>query len=129
MRKVLTVATVTLVIALGAACGDEGSAPVLSNLKLPDTATRGALTQGTVYIKDADGLGGLEVHIRMIGTAIMPKTTTPVQGVTDEVLEYEIPFQFTLTAATPTGPYTFYISASDPDANTSNELSKSIVVN
>ncbi len=65
----------------------------------------------------------------MIGTATMPKTTAPVYGVTDAVTEYEIPFQFTLTAATPTGPYTFYISASDPDANTSNELSKSIVVN
>jgi hypothetical protein len=129
MRKVLTVATLALAISLGAACGGESSAPVLSNLKMPDTATRGALTQGTVFIKDTDGLGGLEVHIRMIGTATMPKTTAPVLGVSDAVTEYEIPFQFALTASTPTGPYTFYISASDPDANTSNELSKPIVVN
>ena len=77
----MTVATLALLIALGAACGGESSAPVLSNLKMPDTATRGALTQGTVYIKDTDGLGGLQVHIRMIGTATMPTTTAPVYGV------------------------------------------------
>ena len=129
MRKVLTVATLALLVTLGAACGGESSAPVLSDLKMPDTATRGALTQGTVYIKDADGLGGLEVHIRMIGTATMPKTTAPIYGVSDALTEHEIPFQLTLTTTTPTGPYTFYISASDPDANTSNELSKAIVVN
>ena len=86
MRTVTTIAILALLTAMGAACGDDGSpstAPVLSNLKAPDTFTRGALNYGTVLVTDPDGLGGLQMHLRMIGTATMPRTTTPVTRVND----------------------------------------------
>ena len=134
MRKERIIVTLTLALAivLGAACGDEDSpsaAPVLSNLKMPDTITRGALNYGTVLVKDPDGLGGLQIHLRMIGTATMPKATTPVSGASDVMTELNVSFSITPTLTTPIGPYTFYVSVSDPQGNTSNELSKPVVVN
>ena len=132
MRTVTTIAILALLTAMGAACGDDGSpstAPVLSNLKAPDTFTRGALNYGTVLVKDPDGLGGLQLHLRMIGTASMPKTTTPVTGVNDTMTELDVSFNLTPTLTTPIGPYTLYVSASDAQGNTSNELSKAILIN
>jgi hypothetical protein len=131
VTTIATLATLALLTAMEAACGDDGSpsaAPVLSNLKAPDTFTRGALNYGTVLVTDPDGLGGLQMHLRMIGTATMPMTTTPVSGVDDTMTALDVSFSLTPTPTTPIGPYTFYISVSDAQGNTSNELNKPIVV-
>lgn len=131
MRTFTTIAILALLTATGAACGDEGStaAPVLSDLKAPDTVTRGALNYGTVLVKDPDGLGGLQMHLQMIGAATMPKATTPVSGVNDTMTEHAVSFSLTPTLTTPIGPYTLYVSVSDAQGNTSNELSKAIFIN
>ncbi len=68
------------------------------------------------------------MHLRMIGTATMPKTATPVTGVNDTMTALDVSFSLAPTPTTPIGPYTFYISVSDAQGNTSNELSEPIVV-
>jgi hypothetical protein len=131
MRTFTTIAILAILTATGAACGDEGStaAPVLSDLRAPDNVTRSVLNYGTVLVKDPDGLGGLQLHLRMIGTATMPKTTTPVSKVNDALTELVVSFNITPTLTTPIGPYTLYISVTDAQGNTSNELSKAIFIN
>jgi hypothetical protein len=95
-------------------CGG-GSAPELSEFQISTSPiVRGQPIDGTVKLRDADGLGGIEIQGELSGPA-SATLDVPVQGATDALTESTVGLVLLLTTAAPAGSYTASLVATDPD--------------
>ncbi len=109
---------ILVLAALGCA---EGEAPELSQLEISTSpVVRGEAANGSVVVRDVDGLRGLELFARLESPVATP---VPFAEPTfsDEDIEMPVAFALMLATTAPPGRYRLVVEAMDIDDTVSDE--------
>jgi hypothetical protein len=122
MKKFACRLWVLLSSTLGFACGGaENTAPVLSNLVVTSSVTRGVQSNGSVDLMDPDGLDGIVLLLAFRGPSMID-LEVPVQGASSEMTAASVQLPFALSPAAGSGTYALSVQAKDSEGAVSNTV-------